>query len=53
MQRLRDEEGQDIIEYALIVVLIVLVALATSPTIGKSIQSVFSRVIDSLSYTGT
>lgn len=43
--RLRDEDGQDIIEYALIIVLIVLVALATSPGIGSAIQGVFSSVI--------
>ena len=47
-RRLKDEEGQDIIEYALIIVLIVLVALAGSPTIGSSISNVFDRVIQSL-----
>lgn len=47
-KRLRDEEGQDIIEYALIIVLIVLVALATSPGIGSAIQAVFSDVISIL-----
>jgi pilus assembly protein Flp/PilA len=51
-ERLKDEEGQDIIEYALIIVLIVLIALATSPGIGTAIQSVFSAVIDSLQIQG-
>jgi Flp pilus assembly pilin Flp len=48
-QRLSEEEGQTIIEYALIIVLIVLVGLATAPTIGNAIASVFQRVVDSLS----
>ena len=47
-QKLMDEEGQDIIEYALIIVLIVLVALAGSPGIGGAISNVFVRVISSL-----
>ena len=47
-QRLMDEEGQDIIEYALIIVLIVLVALAGSPSIGQAISNVFARVVTSL-----
>jgi Flp pilus assembly pilin Flp len=47
-QKLNQEEGQTIIEYALIIVLIVLVALATAPTIGSAIANVFSRVIASL-----
>jgi len=39
----REEEGQDLTEYALLVVLISLVAIATMTTLGKAISNVFSN----------
>ncbi|HWY53522.1 MAG TPA: Flp family type IVb pilin [Terriglobales bacterium] len=42
MKRLwKEEEGQDLIEYALLVALIALAAVAVFPTIGKSINTIF------------
>jgi pilus assembly protein Flp/PilA len=44
LQRLwKEEEGQDLIEYALLVALIALVAMAAFPALGNSIQAVFTR----------
>jgi Flp pilus assembly pilin Flp len=44
MMRLwKEEEGQDLIEYALLIVLIALTAAAIFPTVGKSINTVFSN----------
>ena len=41
-------KGQGLIEYALIIVLISVVAVAILTTLGTSIQSVFSRANSSL-----
>jgi pilus assembly protein Flp/PilA len=42
MKRLwKEEEGQDLIEYALLVALIALAAVAVFPTIGTSIHTIF------------
>ena len=38
-----DEQGQDLVEYALLLVLIALAAAATIQTLGKSINNVFSN----------
>jgi len=44
MKRLwKEEEGQDLIEYALLVALIALTAAAVFPTIGASINAVFTN----------
>jgi pilus assembly protein Flp/PilA len=44
MKRLwKEEEGQDLIEYALLIVLIALAAAAIFPTVGGSINAVFTR----------
>jgi Flp pilus assembly pilin Flp len=43
----RDEEsGQDLLEYALLVALIVLVAIGAVATVGTTINSVFWSYID-------
>ena len=42
MKRLwKEEEGQDLIEYALLVTLIALAAVALFPAIGASIHTIF------------
>ncbi|MGA8872955.1 MAG: Flp family type IVb pilin [Candidatus Acidiferrales bacterium] len=42
MMRLwKEEEGQDLIEYALLVSLIALIAAAAFPTVGNSIHTIF------------
>jgi len=39
----QDEQGQDLVEYALLLVLIALAAAATIQTLGQSINKVFSN----------
>ena len=46
---LRDEAGQDIVEYALIAVLIALGTVASTRTLAASIISTFARVGTTLS----
>jgi pilus assembly protein Flp/PilA len=44
MKRLwKEEEGQDLIEYALLVAFIALVAAAIFPTVGATINAIFTR----------
>jgi pilus assembly protein Flp/PilA len=44
MKRLwKEEEGQDLIEYALLVALIALVAAAVFPQVGASINLIFTH----------
>jgi Flp pilus assembly pilin Flp len=38
-----DERGQDLVEYALLLVLIALVAIASLQTLGTTISSVFTN----------
>lgn len=44
----KEEEGQDLTEYALLIVLIALVAITTVTTLGTKIQAVFSNATVSL-----
>jgi pilus assembly protein Flp/PilA len=44
----REEEGQDLTEYALLMVLIALVAIASIQTIGTTISNVFSNAAANL-----
>ena len=48
---LRNEEGQDFVEYALVVVLIALV-IAAGATLGDDILSVFTDIATELGATG-
>ena len=43
-----DEEGQDLVEYALLLVFIALAAIAVLPTLGKAVNNVFSQSASSL-----
>jgi pilus assembly protein Flp/PilA len=45
----QDEQGQDIVEYALLVVLVALVAVAALQTLGTTIQSVFTNATTAVS----
>jgi pilus assembly protein Flp/PilA len=47
-QHLNQEEGQTLIEYALIIALIILVALLAFPALGNRIQQVFSAVFEKI-----
>ncbi|MFN7998316.1 MAG: Flp family type IVb pilin [Bryobacteraceae bacterium] len=47
-QRLREEHGQDLIEYALVAALIALAATAGMKTVATDINSAFTSVGDKL-----
>ena len=44
----RNEEGQDLLEYALLVALIALVALAAVAAAGTSVQGIFNTIATAL-----
>jgi len=44
----RNEEGQDLLEYALLVALIALVAIAAVTAAGTSVQKIFQSIADKL-----
>ena len=46
---MQDEEGQDLVEYALLLVFIALAAIAVLPTLGSAVNNVFSRSASTLS----
>mgnify|MGYP001385355145 FL=1 len=48
VQFLRDESGQDLVEYALVLVFLALAAIAVLPTLGKAVNNVFSQSASSL-----
>ena len=45
---LRDEHGQDLVEYSLLLVLIGAVALIALTTMGTSISSIFTKIAGKL-----
>jgi pilus assembly protein Flp/PilA len=44
----KDEEGQDLVEYALLLVFLALAAIAILPTLGKAVNNVFSQSASTL-----
>lgn len=44
-----NDEGQDLLEYALLVALIALVAIAAVTAAGTSVQTIFARIAAALS----
>jgi Flp pilus assembly pilin Flp len=44
----QDEQGQDLVEYSLLLVLIALVAASTIRTLGTSVKSVFANASTAL-----
>ena len=40
----RNEEGQDLLEYALLVALIAIVAVVAVTSAGKSVEAVFTKI---------
>jgi Flp pilus assembly pilin Flp len=46
-----DEEGQDLTEYALLLVLISLIAIASLNTVGQSVSNVFSNAAANMQTT--
>lgn len=49
----KDEEGQDLVEYALLLVFLALAAIAALPELGKAISNVFVRTKSTLESTGS
>jgi Flp pilus assembly pilin Flp len=47
-QFLEDETGQDLVEYALLLVFIALAAIAVLPMLGKAVNNVFSQSASTL-----
>jgi pilus assembly protein Flp/PilA len=45
---LRDDSGQDLLEYALLVALIALVCVAVIGTTGTGVQTIFQGISDAL-----
>ena len=45
---LKDETGQDLVEYALLLVFVALAAIAVLPVLGKAVNNVFSQSASSL-----
>ncbi len=43
MRLWREEEGQDLVEYALLLVLISLIAVASVTTVGQAVSNAFSN----------
>ena len=44
----QDEQGQDLVEYALLLVFLALAAIAVLPTLGKAVNNVFSESASTL-----
>ncbi|HHY46262.1 MAG TPA: Flp family type IVb pilin [Firmicutes bacterium] len=44
----QEESGQSMVEYALIIALVALVAAATLTTLGNNIKTVFQKAADNL-----
>jgi Flp pilus assembly pilin Flp len=45
---MKDEEGQDLVEYALLLVFLALAAIAVLPTLGSAVNNVFSQSASTL-----
>jgi pilus assembly protein Flp/PilA len=44
----REEEGQAMVEYALILALVSVVAIGTLTLIGTNVDSIFQQIVDAL-----
>ena len=45
---LKEEAGQDLVEYALLLVFIALIVIAALPNLGKTVSNVFSNATSAL-----
>jgi Flp pilus assembly pilin Flp len=48
MKFLKDEEGQDLVEYSLLLVFIALAAIGILPTLGSAVNAVFNQSASTL-----
>jgi len=53
MRLWRDEKGQDLVEYALLLVLISLIAVVSITTVGKAVSNAFSNAAVVTTGSGT
>ena len=53
IESLRDEKGADMAEYALVLVLIAVVALVAVGNVGTEVNCAFEKVVAGLQNTGT
>jgi pilus assembly protein Flp/PilA len=51
MKLWREQEGQDLTEYALLIVLVALVAITSMTTLGKAVSDVFANATTNLTTT--
>jgi pilus assembly protein Flp/PilA len=49
---LREQKGQGLVEYALIIVLVAIAVVVAITALGTQISAVFNRITQSLSRTG-
>lgn len=52
LNRIRNEKGQGMAEYALILVLVSIVAIVALSALGRSITDVFNEIVATLSARG-
>jgi Flp pilus assembly pilin Flp len=45
---IKEEQGQDLVEYALLLVFLALAAIAVLPTLGQAVNNVFSQSASTL-----
>ncbi len=48
MMKMKDEEGQGLVEYALIIVLVSIAAVITLGTLGTTVSGVFTTITGNL-----
>lgn len=48
MRLWREEEGQDLVEYGLLLVLLALISVATIKTLGSAVSNIFSNAVVSV-----
>jgi Flp pilus assembly pilin Flp len=53
VRRLKSKKGQTLVEYALILAFVSVVAISVLINLGKAVKSVFTTVSSQLSYAGS
>ena len=48
LNKMQDEEGQGLVEYALIIVLVAIVVIAALTLLGSRVSSVFNNIVQTL-----
>lgn len=50
---LKEDKGQGLVEYALIIALIALVVIGVMTTLGEEVKAIFTRILNTLKTAGT